>query len=163
MFIICSWCFMNPCYNWMCRHTNSMLMCSNYINPCLPFPLSEDDNSLPKKQMEVLSEILKSDFFTSVKDVSSHCQFTSIQYYMKMYPHVFISHSLRFMSMCTRQWMSLVVQKTWPLPQQRLDRVPPTSLYIHMHNLLLLLKITCAYTMYIRDICVYLLLGHSLA
>lgn len=83
--------------------------------------------------MEVLSEILKSDFFTSVKDVSSHCQFTSIQYYMKMYPHVFISHSLRFMSMCTRQWMCLVVQKTWLLPQQRLDSVPST-LTSHMYS-----------------------------
>ena len=36
----------------------------------LCFPSSEDDNSLPKKQMEVLSEVLKSAFFTSVKDVS---------------------------------------------------------------------------------------------
>lgn len=64
-----------------------MLIDSNYINSCFPFSLSEDDNSLPKKQMEVLSEILKSSFFTSVKDVSTLCQFT---YFIKIYPHVFI-------------------------------------------------------------------------
>ena len=34
------------------------------------FPFPGDDASLPKKQMELLSDILKSAFFNSVKDVS---------------------------------------------------------------------------------------------
>ena len=38
---------------------------------CPPPPrLAGNDESLPKKQMEVLSDILKSAFFNSVKDVS---------------------------------------------------------------------------------------------
>ena len=62
-------------------------------NLLFTLPSSEDDSSLPKKQMEVLSDVLQSAFFNSVKDVSLlyihvHCTCT----HGTVHVHVYVAN-----------------------------------------------------------------------